>query len=201
MPAHQTTDKIDRRITRTRRLLSNAFMELISTKSYKDITITDITELADVAYVTFFRHYTDKDDFFAKVVADDISQLMQQVEAIPQESSPSFEQCTIMFQHIQSNDLLYRTMLSDPATCNVREQIKDWHVDMILKKFINQYTDGSLIPLEIAANHMAASELELIDWWLQNDMPYPPERMGQIFRELIINGTWQLVSENCEPPY
>ncbi len=190
-------EKTDRRVRRTRNLLTSAFMELIAEKAYKDITIKDITELADVAYVTFFRHYTDKDEFFAQVVADDMQDLMKQVEAIPQHSTPSHDQCTMMFEHIQSSQLLYRTMLSDPATANVRQYFKDWHVDLIHKKFSDEYTLNSMIPFEIAANHMAASQLELIDWWLRNDMPYPPNMMGKIFRELIINGTWQIVADHC----
>ena len=41
------------------------------------VTIRDITERADVAYATFFRHYEDKDallDEVVDVILDDMAQ-------------------------------------------------------------------------------------------------------------------------------
>ena len=55
-------EKIDRRVRRTYKLLGDALISLILEKGYEDITIKDITERADVAYVTFFRHYKTIDD-------------------------------------------------------------------------------------------------------------------------------------------
>jgi hypothetical protein len=45
------------------------------------------------------------------------------------------------------------------------------------------------VPPEIAAHHMIASFLELIDYWLEHDLPYPPERMGAIVTHLVMNPT------------
>jgi len=45
------------------------------------------------------------------------------------------------------------------------------------------------VPLEIAAHHIVTSSISLIQWWLDNQMPYPPERMGVIYHELIARPT------------
>jgi hypothetical protein len=42
------------------------------------------------------------------------------------------------------------------------------------------------VPVEVAINHLMSSLVMLLRWWLDHDMPYPPERMGQIAAELII---------------
>ncbi len=47
-------DNIDRRVKRSQRLLGEALMSLILEKGYEAVTIRDITQRADVAYVTFF---------------------------------------------------------------------------------------------------------------------------------------------------
>jgi len=52
---------------------------------------------------------------------------------------------------------------------------------------------GLRVPLEIAINHMATAILEMAAWWLENDMPYPPEEMGNFYERLIIQATWQAV--------
>ena len=192
-------EKVDRRIRRTQRLLADAFMELILEKSYDQITLKDITDKADVAYATFFRHYHDKDDFFTRVMEDEISELKTRMKAIPKDSSPDHAECAAMFEHVRERADLYRVLATDPATGRVRDRIKGWHVDMITEYKDQFYAPDSRIPFEIAANHMAASWMELIAWWLNNDMPYSSQRMGEIFRDLVMDGTWQIVNESTGP--
>lgn len=50
----------DPRVVRTRRLIQDAFQQLIQTRDFKDITIADITEKATVNRATFYAHYQDK---------------------------------------------------------------------------------------------------------------------------------------------
>lgn len=51
--------KEDRRIRRTQRLLKESLAELMSEKSFNNITIKDITEKADLNRGTFYLHYTN----------------------------------------------------------------------------------------------------------------------------------------------
>lgn len=55
-----TTQRIDPRITRTRKLLVDAFMELLAEKRFEDISVQDITARATVNRATFYAHYADK---------------------------------------------------------------------------------------------------------------------------------------------
>lgn len=50
----------DPRIRRTRRLLQEALKTLMQTKSFEEISVQDITEVATVNRATFYDHYTDK---------------------------------------------------------------------------------------------------------------------------------------------
>ncbi|GAB4579894.1 MAG: TetR/AcrR family transcriptional regulator [Anaerolineales bacterium] len=52
--------KEDPRVTRTRQLLHNALLELLSEKNFQAITIQDIAERATVNRVTFYAHFQDK---------------------------------------------------------------------------------------------------------------------------------------------
>ncbi len=50
----------------------------------------------------------------------------------------------------------------------------------------NEPPDGEgHVPADVAAHHLVASSIALIRWWLEHEMPYPPERMGEIYRDLI----------------
>lgn len=52
--------KEDPRVTRTRQLLLQAFMELMNEKSFQSITVQDIADRATVNRVTFYAHFQDK---------------------------------------------------------------------------------------------------------------------------------------------
>jgi len=48
---------IDRRVIKTKRAIRNAFAKLLTQKDMNDITIKDITELADINRKTFYNYY------------------------------------------------------------------------------------------------------------------------------------------------
>jgi AcrR family transcriptional regulator len=50
----------DPRVTRTRRLLVQAFIDLLQEKDFQSITIQDIANRATVNRVTFYAHFQDK---------------------------------------------------------------------------------------------------------------------------------------------
>jgi hypothetical protein len=49
------------------------------------------------------------------------------------------------------------------------------------------------IPFEIITNHLISSIITLLRWWLDNDMCYPPEEMGDITYRLIIQPVRNLI--------
>jgi hypothetical protein len=72
----------------------------------------------------------------------------------------------------------------------------------VLQRLVAVVTDGivseqtaraaSSVPLEIAAHHIVSATITLVAWWLDHGMPYPPEQMGRIYRDLIAGPTGAL---------
>ena len=54
--------KTDRRVQRSRELLQQALIELISECRYDAITIQNIVDRAGVGRTTFYLHYSSKDE-------------------------------------------------------------------------------------------------------------------------------------------
>ena len=53
----------DLRITRTYKLLTDAFLVLMSQKHFEDITIHELCEMAMIRRTTFYKHFGDKYEF------------------------------------------------------------------------------------------------------------------------------------------
>lgn len=182
--------KVDRRIRRTQRLLADALIDLMLEHSYNAVTIKDITEHANIAYATFFRHYKDKDELLLAILGSIIEE-MKSLLGQARDSSPE-AQGLLLFQTMEKNARLYLALLSSEGSPKLRARVQK----MVTSEFMRVFPvrADSTIPTEILANHIMMTTIGLIAWWLTNDMPYPPEKMATIYADLVIRGTEHIIA-------
>ena len=189
--------ELDPRIIRTRRWLSEALINLSVEKGYDAVTIRDITERANVAYATFYRHYRSKDELMLHLLEREVRHLetittpdIPADQMTRQERERYFKQSSCaFFQRIHDNNAIYRILLSNPGTYGVVRDVKArirQHI-LHLERHLLDYVTGGQIPADALAHHVAASILALIEWWLEQPDPYPPERMAEIYTALIVD--------------
>ncbi|MBI1276562.1 MAG: TetR family transcriptional regulator [Anaerolineaceae bacterium] len=174
------TEKVDRRIRRTQKLLAEALVALARKQGYDAVTIRDITEYADVSYSTFFRHYADKD----ALLMDMIQNTVVELRTLIGENRPSSDSGKVLFEHVADNQPLYRVLLGGHNSSAIVQRLQEIIFDIIMAFEANNA--DSTIPREIKANHVATAILALLKWWLDHDTPYSPERMGEIYAALIL---------------
>lgn len=174
----------DRRVIRTRRLLTNALIELSLENGYEFVTIRDITDRAGVGYATFFRHYSAKEALLADVLDAFLEELTGLILA--QVTDP-VTTGRIIFEHAQRHRELYLLLMDSRGSSDLLNRVHE-----VGREGIAQFAEprpGSPVPFDVAVNHIITSFVSLIGWWLENDAPYPPEEMGHIFNELIMKPT------------
>ena len=171
----------DRRVRRTQHLLARALIALILEKGYEVVTIRDITERADIGYATFFRHYHDKDELLKEVLDVVLTELIDLL--CPADTDPATVG-VLLFRYVQEQSEVVRVLLRSHAL--LQPVIK-----IATQNILNEHIPlpKSVVPLEIAAYHIVTSSISLIQWWLDRQMPYPPEQMGIIYHELITRPT------------
>jgi len=179
-------DPQDRRVRRTQNLLARALISLTLEKGYDAVTIRDITERADVAYATFFRHYHDKD----ALLQDVLEVVLEELIALLQPSAPIEDPATIgalLFRYVRDHSEVSRVLLSTRGSGALMQRMMLEGTQRVLKEHRPQ--QESAVPPDIAANHLIASTVTLIQWWLEHDMPFSPEHMGVVYRDLIYQPT------------
>jgi AcrR family transcriptional regulator len=183
----------DRRVRRTQQLLQAALVDEVLEKGYEHVSIQDVTTRADVGYRTFFRHYDSLDDLLLRTVESKVEELNQMVGFPPAsfsdltDVSRRAEHGEVIFQFIQDNQKIFRVVLLERGTRFCLEPIfkqAQHNADSVMALI-----PEPPIPPEIAANHLVASAISLLTWWLTHDMPYNPSIMGEIFRKLILEST------------
>lgn len=188
-------DTQDRRVKRTQKALARALISLTLEKGYEAITIRDITDQAEIGYATFFRHYHDKDALLRDVldvVLDELTVLL----TVPMNETNHATIGTLVFRYAQEHNEVILVLLSSRGSSVLVRRM----IEAGTQSVFNQNTPlaGSHIPPEIAANHLVTSTISLIQWWVEHEMPYPPEQMGVIYQELIAHPTFAAAFEHEE---
>ncbi len=189
----------DRRIRRTQKALGEALIAVALQKGYKNITIQDVTEQADIGYRTYFRHYNGLDELLLSVAQDRLDDFYEILDLplpgeLIEDPVEFFQEIgQTLFEHILRNEEIFRFLLLDDSTRFVLDpvMIQACQKAETLLKGLPQET----IPAGVAANHIISSAFSLMRWWLENDMRHSPEKMGQIFTELIVKPTWLVMTQ------
>jgi len=185
----------DRRVRRTQKALGDALIALALEKEYDEITIQEITNRADIGYRTFFRHYSDKDE----LLKDELNSVRIEMRELmgppsyelfldPNTQAADLPDSKILFHHVQENSDLYRVLLFSDR--GLVQPLKAFAI----QEFRTNYSTllETDIPFDILANHMVSAMITLLRWWLDNDMCYSPDEMGEYALRMIILPTRDL---------
>lgn len=176
----------DLRVQRSKRLLSDAMIDLVMRKDYDSITIQEICDQADVGKHTFYRHFKDKralmhaalDSTYrelARHLAESRDDMRQPIalkaffEAVgrdPKRYSVLFQGAGRMEFHMQSRQMLAYYM-------------------MMQMNRLNPATDA---PLNLIIRVASGIILEMAMWWLDEGQPHTPEIMASLTQRLLAEG-------------
>jgi len=187
-------DKPNRRVQRTRQLLSDALIELILGKNYASITVQDVIDRANIGRSTFYAHYHDKEDLLLSSFERVIDALGQHMEHGPQSGQPLFPSLGL-FRHVQEQYELYQALVWGRGADLLFKNGQRYLSDRIEKQLDALVKDRSkpAVPTPVLANFLAGAFLTLLKWWLDNKMIYSPERMDEMFQQLTWPGVARAV--------
>ncbi len=194
-------NETDRRVKRTHKILIDALIAESLEKGYDLVSIKDVTDRADVAYSTFFRHYRDKDELLLDMLGAVLETLRDLIRQNPDTSSESAGR--ILFAHVQEHARFYRVLFNGHSTSAVLWRFQCMVEDDVLKMYPSHASpgdSGSRIPLELVVHHLVAAIIAMVTWWLEHDMPYPVERMAQYYSALVMAPVEQYLSLHQPAP-
>jgi len=180
----------DRRIRKTQRLLKESLLELMEKKDFKNISVKDITELADLNRGTFYLHYADTYSLLQEMETEVLRDFQNMVNGyrdafkkaslmpvtipIIQYIEENKKICKILFENSSSNDFVNRfhTLILKNGTAIIKEQYPNAK-DVTLNYFLEFITYGLT---------------GVFKQWLNTDMQQPKEEVAE-FVDKVIMGT------------
>ncbi|WHY68808.1 TetR/AcrR family transcriptional regulator [Neobacillus sp. SuZ13] len=169
--------KVDRRIAKSQVAIKNAVIELMSEKSFDDITIQDIADRADVNRGTIYLHYTDKYDLLDKMIEEHMDNLRELCQSA---SEMTFQEGNyVWYEYFERNYLFFSTMLASKGAPYFRSRF----LELVIEEFKVEVetTEGTNQGLseDVILQFFGSAVVGAVEWWFKNGMPLPARVMAE----------------------
>lgn len=180
----------DRRVKRTKKLLRDSLFSLLQKKSINEITVTELTDVADINRATFYFYYTDIFDMLNQI-QDEAYELFEDVLQGADECAATPEAFVKYVENIlnfcKQNTAIARFVITREYNNNkVLTKIKK-----LLAKNVpvakEQYAqdDPRRFILNFALNSLTGTVVD----WMDDGMVIPPNVMAEFITDMYINGS------------
>jgi len=181
--------KTDRRVGRTRELLQNSLIELISEREYDTITIQDIVDRANVGRTTFYLHYNSKDELFISCHKAIVSKFhigplhpLSREELLSPEAPSGIASA---YRHLEEARPLLYSIFQGKDSLLILRRIRDWNAQEIEANLRAAFAEeDSTVPFDVLANYLAGAQIALVQWWLEKRQPHTLQNLAQMFHRL-----------------
>lgn len=197
--------KIDRRVTRTKRMIRDAFTQLLEEKGFEETTVKDITEKADINRGTFYLHYESKYDLLEKSeneILEEMSKYLKKIDSSviihSQSQNEPIPFLVNLFELIQKNSRFMKLILGPKGNplfqVKLKNFIKENFLENILPKGLEDSKNNSLlVPIEFLMAYVSSAHLGVIQQWLEDDMQQSPSEMALILPNITFYGPAHIV--------
>ncbi len=194
----------DRRIVRTREAIREAFVDLIEEKGFDGISISDITDRADINRSTFYLHYHDKYDLLEKTedeIIGHMKTILIQSGKLDLDTYSTEEGLVpviiAMFEYVKSQTKIMHALLGLKANPGFQSRIKKAiETDLFnLGFFYHKNESDLLVPADYLITYLSAAHMGVVQTWLANGCRESPEEMARIVARMSLYGPFQAVKK------
>lgn len=191
--------KIDRRITRTKRMIRDAFTQLMEEKGFEAITVSDLTEKADINRGTFYLHYKDKYD----LLEQSEKEVFVELDKIAEEAWKTINMDDIknlkvgmplpfvikLFEYLEENSTFMNVILGANGDPSFQARLKE----VIKKKMFDKFfqvanEENMMVPLDYLTAYVSSAHLGVIQHWLKVGMDRSPHEMASMLSQTTFWG-------------
>lgn len=180
----------DRRVRRTRRQLQAALAALLQEKELKDITVRELTQLADVNRGTFYSHYKDLYDMRQQMEEELFQQLAGMLSAYGAEMIRGGLKpiLTAVFGFVLNNRAVFVTLLGRGGEEHFFSRLQALIYGMYSKEWDGFYDLGSGAEVNYYLEFVVSGVVGLVRAWARGGMEESAETMAALAEQMIVSG-------------
>lgn len=180
--------KVDRRVLRTRKAIVAAYLSLLKEKNIHSISVSDITERADINRATFYAHYENKQHLQEQSINQVLVDLEDAIEVDQSgERSADFnlqmlhEVFERLFENIYAHREFYSVMLGEHGPSLFAEGLQEV-IQKYTKKGLKMAHTAEItliVAEDIYLSYITSAQLGVINYWRKHDFQQSPTFMAE----------------------
>jgi AcrR family transcriptional regulator len=186
----------DRRITRSKRLLKQAYLALLEQRGLDGFGVGELTQRADLNRGTFYAHYKDMPDLLRSYEDEIIEALLpftermrrvtlgELLKAATQGTPPQV--AVELFDMLREHGRFLRVLLGPAGDAAFAMRLRDLVCAQVVRAVLNKKYQESKDPLvEYYIAYYTAANLGLMQRWLERGMQESSAQMARIMLSIM----------------
>lgn len=180
---------MDRRQQKTRNAIFQAFNRLLSQKSYSRITVQDIIDAANVGRTTFYAHFETKDDLLRELCTDIFDHVIisardMTLSNLQVGTEIPVDMVSHILWHLNENSKNITGVLSCESGELFLRYFREY-VHQLMSPWLQEVDTSTDIPRDFLLDHISATLVNVIQYWIKGGMNQSPETMTSYFMTVI----------------
>ena len=179
---------LDKRAKRTQNWLYEALINLMEQKNYREITITELAEKADIARPTFYHNYNSIDDILINRMDEAFGQYIDSVRKDLKKNLGDVDRTMDaivrqIFVVWQGNEKLFRLLVKAGLTHKMVERFNDY-VTTLQSEAVPEF-HSSVMPQRYLTQFFAAGTVQFLTVWIEEGMVLSVDEAGKIYKPMM----------------
>ena len=186
----------DRRITRSKRALRGALIELVEERGFDAVTVNDLCERADLNRGTFYNHFSDKEHLLAVLedeVMADIGLLQGRMHDITLSDMLAYRVAkrplpllVELFEYLRDESDFLHAVLGPGGDASFGPRLREAVCENLVQNILHEKYRNDPSPfVGYYVAFYAAAYLGIIAHWIERGTPESSETMARIAMRLL----------------
>lgn len=170
-----------RRVKMTKRLIREAFLELLQMNPAGKITITEVCEAADVNRSTFYAYYESVYDLLKEIENDVLQRIPKPEKDFTPETQKEFIDLLVpFFEYIKKHGKTFSVLISSSNDSGFNSRLAQMLFEAMLNRDIINHSFYAKLGYVFSIN----GAIGMLKEWIDNDFPISSERFAKIAFEM-----------------
>ncbi len=176
-----------RRVRMTKKMIKEAYIELLEVNPYKRLSITDICKVADINRSTFYMHYEDV-DALVREIEDELLDFIPYPKDDSSELSDRSQFVVLLektFEYIYQNKRYFSIVFVHFENANFKQRI----AENILEKYKTIVISSNTLLKRYGFVFCINGVIGLIKEWIIDDFPLSCRQLAEIVLHMCAQAT------------
>lgn len=181
----------DRRVRKTKKALRMALVSLLGEKSVEDITVKELTDMADIHRGTFYNHYLDVFDLknhMEKEISGEFELLLSQYPYYRKGETP-YDMIAAALHYFEENREVIPMLLNPAGDPDLRNKIYGGLLERCLAAYLPSPFPGTQSTYIYENSFCESGIIGMLNTWMENGMRIPPEELAALLCRMLQNST------------